>query len=53
MDRSAIAQALAKALAYKACGKDAKADAWAARLITLLGSQGILTSEAKQLRIEQ
>ena len=42
MDRSAIAQALAKAIAFKACGKAAEAEQWARRLIHLLGLAGIL-----------
>ena len=42
MDRSAINQALAKALAYKQCGKNADAEAWARKLITLLELSNIL-----------
>ena len=42
MDRSAIAQALAKAIAYKACGKDEEARQWARRLIQLLQMADIL-----------
>ena len=42
LDRSAIAQALAKAIAYKACGKDSQAADWARTLIDLLGLHGIL-----------
>lgn len=42
MDRSEINRALAKAIAYKQCGKDAKANAWAVRLIDLLDSSAIL-----------
>jgi hypothetical protein len=42
MDRIAINRALAKALAFKACGKDAAADAWAAELIRLLDAAHIL-----------
>lgn len=37
MDRSKIAQALAKVLAYKACGKEAEARQWFATLTRLLG----------------
>lgn len=33
MDRSKISRALAKALAYKQCGKDNQAALWAAKLI--------------------
>lgn len=36
IDRSATAQALAKAIAYKQCGKDAEAKAWARQLLRLL-----------------
>jgi hypothetical protein len=42
LDRSAIARALAKALAYKACGKDVEAETWARELIRLLGLARIL-----------
>ena len=31
LDRSEINRALAKAIAYKQCGKDAEAEAWAAQ----------------------
>ena len=44
LDRSAISQAVAKAIAYKQCGKDSQADAWAAQLVHLLGCSGILVS---------
>ena len=36
IDRSAVSQALAKAIAYKNVGKDAEAEAWARKLIQLL-----------------
>jgi hypothetical protein len=42
IDRSLVAQALAKAIAYKNCGKDADAEAWARRLIELLECAEIL-----------
>lgn len=45
IDRSAVAQALAKAIAYKQCGKDAEANAWAAKLVDLLGCADILATE--------
>jgi hypothetical protein len=45
MDRVAINRALAKAMAYRACGKDAQADAWAAELVRLLGSNRILDTD--------
>lgn len=44
MDRSEINRALAEAIAYKQCGKDAKAEAWATELVTLLGCAGILNN---------
>ncbi|WP_327195958.1 hypothetical protein [Novosphingobium capsulatum] len=42
IDRSAVAQALAKAIAYKQCGKDADAETWARRLVELLECANIL-----------
>jgi hypothetical protein len=45
MDRSAINQALAKALAYKQCGKQTEAEQWAGRLVELLSCQGILNDD--------
>lgn len=42
IDRSATAKALAKAIAYKGCGKDAEANEWARELVRLLGCAGIL-----------
>lgn len=42
IDRSAVAQSLAKALAFKACGKDADALAWARRLVEQLECAEIL-----------
>lgn len=42
IDRSATAQALAKAIAYKQCGKDADAAAWARKLVELLQCAEIL-----------
>lgn len=41
MDRSAINQALAKALAYVNAGKPAQAASWARKLIGLLREAGI------------
>lgn len=46
IDRSAVATALAKAIAYKQCGKDADASAWARTLVVLLQCADILSSEA-------
>jgi hypothetical protein len=42
LDRSAINRALAKAIAYKQCGKDDKAREWARELIKLLELADIL-----------
>jgi len=42
IDRSAVAQALAKAIAYKQCGKDQQAAEWAATLVRLLQCAEIL-----------
>ncbi len=46
MNRTEINRALAKAIAYKQCGKDRKAEQWAAVLVDLLGVAGILTPQA-------
>lgn len=45
LDRSEINRALAKAIAYKQCGKDDEARSWAARLVALLELSDILTLE--------
>ena len=42
LDRSAIARALAKAIAYQACGKQDDAERWAIELVRLLECAGIL-----------
>jgi hypothetical protein len=42
IDRTATAQALAKAIAYKNCGKDAEAEQWARQLVALLECADIL-----------
>ena len=42
IDRSEAARAMAKAIAYKACGKDAEAAEWAARLVHILECADIL-----------
>ena len=42
IDRSAVATALAKALAYKNCGKDKEAKDWARQLVKLLECADIL-----------
>ena len=42
VDRSEAARALAKAIAYKQCGKQAEAEQWAAKLVRLLECAEIL-----------
>lgn len=42
IDRAELARALAKAIAFKLCGKDAEAATWARQLIRLLGLAEIL-----------
>lgn len=42
IDRSKVAQALAKAIAYKLCGKDNEAEQWARTLVELLECAHIL-----------
>ena len=42
--RSEISQALAKAIAYRDCGKPADAAIWAAKLVRMLEAQQILKS---------
>ena len=42
IDRSEVSRALAKAIAYKQCGRDQEAEAWAIRLVRLLECGKIL-----------
>ena len=42
IDRSEVNRALAKAIAYKQCGKDREAEQWARRVIELLECASIL-----------
>jgi len=42
IDRSALATAQAKAIAFKQCGKHDQAEAWARELVRLLGCADIL-----------
>lgn len=51
-DRSAIARAIAKAIAYHDCNKPEKAAAWAAEVVRQLGARGILTAAAQNLQPE-
>lgn len=41
MDRAAMSQALAKAIAYKNAGKDKDAKAWGDKLVSMLVSYGL------------
>jgi hypothetical protein len=43
--RSELSQALAKAIAYRDCGKPEQAEQWAAKLVTMLEAQRILQPE--------
>ena len=52
LDRSSISRALAKAIAYKQCGKDHKAESWAAELVRLLECEGILTTSARATEVD-
>lgn len=45
IDRSEVARALAKAVAYKQCGKDAEANQWAKALVELLECEEILKKD--------
>jgi len=42
IDRSEVSRSLAKALAFKQCGKQAEAEAWAKRLVEQLECADIL-----------
>jgi len=42
IDRSEVSRAVAKAIAYKACGKDKEANEWARKLVELLQCADIL-----------
>lgn len=42
IDRSEASRAMAKAIAYKACGKDAEAANWARELVRILECAEIL-----------
>jgi hypothetical protein len=46
MDRAEISRALAKAIAYKNCGKDDLAREWGRKLIELLELEEILTKDS-------
>ena len=42
IDRSEVSRALAKAIAYKQCGRDKDAEQWAITLVKLLDCYNIL-----------
>lgn len=42
MDRAEISRAVAKAIAFKQCGKDAEAEQWAREVVRLLECADIL-----------
>lgn len=46
IDRSEVNRALAKAIAYKQCGKQSEAEAWAAELVRLLECADILSGNS-------
>lgn len=46
IDRSEVNRALAKAIAYKHCGKDQMAHAWAVELIRILECSQVLSNGA-------
>lgn len=50
IDRTATSRALAKAIAYKQCGKHAEAELWAARLLGLLEVAEIIDPDRAGLR---
>jgi hypothetical protein len=47
MDRREVNRALAKAIAYKQCGKDREAAIWAEKLVRLLGCAEILNDRLR------
>jgi hypothetical protein len=49
INRSEVNRALAKAIAYKQCGKDRDATIWAAKLVRLLECAEILNDDLRPL----
>jgi hypothetical protein len=45
VDRSAISQAVAKAIAYRQCGKQELAEQWAEQVVILLQCHNILRKD--------
>ena len=48
IDRSEVNRALAKAIAYKQCGKDDAAATWAIKLVELLECHHILANGSRR-----
>lgn len=48
INRSEVSRALAKAIAYKNCGQDRKAELWAMRLVDLLQCADIISDDARR-----
>ena len=46
IDRQEVSRAMAKAIAYKQCGKDQQASEWARELVRLLQCADILREDA-------
>jgi hypothetical protein len=51
-DRSELSRALAKAIAYRDCGKPEKAAVWAAQLVRMLEAKAILKPEYADAQLE-
>lgn len=53
IDRERMTRALAKALAFKAAGKDATAQAWAERLVRALREADILRPDMESFSVAE
>lgn len=53
IDRTAVNRALAKAIAFKQCGKDDEANDWARQLVEMLGCAGILAAPSLSGLVKQ
>ena len=53
INRSEVSRALAKAIAFKNCGRDNEANAWAAQLVKLLECADILSDTARHVPMHQ
>lgn len=49
IDRQEVSRALAKAIAHKAAGNEALANDWAAYMVKLLGTVGILVESHRSI----